>query len=150
MIHSPMLVRSLVLTAFLAPCVCWAQTPEFFFFEATEPLSPQQFKLVVEAVEAADPQAGVFRSDDYGILQIKTSGLLTESDYRQTVADLGITLRPGLRSAEELGIGRVPDVPVFVATGDDEADLARYRDAVDAWNNAHPDQLLSPVPVHRQ
>ena len=98
----------------------------------------------------ADPSADVFHSDDMRIIQVRQSGGLTEQGYRTAITQAGVDLLPGTRTAEELGLNQVPanSPPVYVATGDEAADVARYQASVSQWNAAHPDQQVSTTPVH--
>lgn len=146
-----MLNRTLLLAMLIAPALhLAAQSPGHLFFQAEAPFTNAQHKAIIESVLGVDPNAEVFRSDDMTIVQVKSSALLDQASYRAAIQSAGVPLAPGMRTAEELGVGAVPAVPVFVATGDDDADMERYRSAVEAWNAIHPEQLLSPVPVHRQ
>ncbi|MCB9183958.1 MAG: hypothetical protein H6591_08565 [Flavobacteriales bacterium] len=146
-----MLIRTLFSAVLLAPALfAAAQAPGYLFFQAEAPLTNVQHKQVIESVTSLDPYAQVFHSDDMTIVQVKSSALLDQASYRGAIQSTGVALAPGLRNPEELGIGALPAVPVFVSTGDDEADMARYRTAVEDWNASHPDQPLSTIPVHRQ
>lgn len=146
-----MLNRTLLLAMLIAPALqLAAQAPGHLFFQTQAPFTSAQHKAIIESVVGVDPNAEVFHSDDMMIVQVKSSALLDEASYRAAIQSVGVPLAPGLRTAEELGVGAVPAVPVFVATGDDDADLERYRIAVENWNAIHPEQQLSPVPVHRQ
>lgn len=146
-----MVLRLLLAAAFAtAGAGSFAQGPGFLFFEAAQPVPPQGIKLLHEAIAGVDPLVELFHSDDRTILQLKSAALQPEGIYRAAIEAKGIALRPGLRSADELGINNQPAVPVYVATGDAAADRARYRAAVELWNAQHPDQPLSPTPVHER
>ncbi|MBK9175441.1 MAG: hypothetical protein IPM46_03710 [Flavobacteriales bacterium] len=144
-----MLLRTLlssVVTA--AALVGFGQSPGFLFFQAEAPVNRSQYKFIIEAVMNVDAQAEVFHSDDMTILQVKSPNMQGEQVYRSAITSTGIALQPGLRSAESLGINATPAVPVYVSTGNDADDLARYQAAVAEWNTAHPEQTISAIPVH--
>lgn len=148
-----MLLRSLPLIALMAMAISSkAQSSEFIFFETEAPVDRSQLKFIIQAVLDVDPGAGVFHSDDLSILQVKPSNGLSEQAYREAIGQAGITLRPGTRTAEELGLNQTPTdgPPVYIATGNDAVDMPRYQAAVEQWNAAHPDQPLSPTPVHNR
>lgn len=142
-------ILPLLVTMALAPMVK-GQTPGYIFFETTAAVDMSQLKFIIEAVQNADPAADVFHSDDMTILQVRHSGGLTEAAYRVAIEQTGVALRPGTRTAEDLGLNQVDAnaPPVFVVTNDPAADELRYRAAVEIWNAAHPDQLMNATPVH--
>lgn len=127
-----------------------AQEARFLYFEAQQPVTHAQLKMLVEPLLQLDPQAAVFHSDDMRIVQVRSTTPHPEGVYRALLEGQGIALKAGLRTPEELGINTPPAVPVYVATGDDAADAARYRAAVELWNAQHPGEPLSPAPIHRQ
>ncbi len=144
-----MMLRTTALMLVLgAGLIARAQAPGFHYFQAAQPLTTAQLKLATEAVMNADPYAELFHSDDRTIVQVKSPQLQPEALYRAAIAAQAVTLLPGTRTPDELGVNPAPAVPVYVPTGHEAADLARYRAAVEAWNAAHPDQPLSPTPVH--
>jgi len=127
-----------------------AQSPAFIFFETVNPATPGQLKRLTEALVAVDAGAELFHSDDYRILQLKSSSVQAEGIYRAFFESNGIQLKAGTRTAEDLGLNASPAVPVYIATGDEQADMARYRAAVDQWNAVHPEQQISATPIHQQ
>ncbi len=127
-----------------------AQQGQFIYFEAAQPVSMGQLKQLTEALLSVDANATVHHSDDMRIVQVKSSTLQHETVYRSAMQARGVVLLPGTRSAEELGIHAQPAVPVYVPTGDDSADLARYRAAVEQWNALHPEAPLSSTPIHHR
>lgn len=144
-----MLLRTLLAASVIASSLAgFGQSPGYLFFQAEAPVSRSQYKFIIEAVMNTDPQAEVFHSDDMTILQVKSLNLQGEQVYRSAITSAGIALQPGLRTAESLSITVTPTVPVYVSTGNDADDLARYQAAVAAWNVTHPEQPLSPTPVH--
>lgn len=146
-----MLHRSLFFAAvLLAVPGIKAQGPSFLFFETVNPASPGQLKQLTESLMQLDASAELFHSDDLRILQLKSSNMQAEGIYRAFFESKGIQLRAGTRTAEELGLNIAPAVPVYVSTGDEQADMARYRAAVDQWNAVHPQQPISSTPVHQQ
>lgn len=140
-------IPALILVLCLA-CGAHAQQAGFIYFEAQQPVSPSQLKLLVEPLMALDATAEIFHSDDFRIVQLKSANLQPEGIYRALLETQGIGLLPGTRSAADLGINNTPAVPVYMATGDETADRARYRAAVEQWNALHPDQPYSVNPVH--
>jgi hypothetical protein len=139
-----------VLAAFV---VCaQAQSPAYHFFRAEQAVAPGQIKLLIEALVNVDPYAEIFHSDDMTILQVKHNGSLTETAARSAITGAGVAVLPGTPSPEELGSTTVDPngPPVYVITGDDAADMARYQVAVEQWNTAHPEQQLSTTPIHRR
>lgn len=129
-----------------------AQAPGYTFFEASTAVDMSQLKFIIEAVQNADPSADVFHSDDMTILQVRHSGGLPEAAYRAAIESTGVALQAGTRTPEQLGLTQVdPNAPpVFVVTGNDAADAEQYRNAVEQWNAAHPDQQMSATPVHNR
>ncbi len=144
--HRYLLIAALL----LAVSGTQAQSPAFLFFETVNPASAGQLKQLTESLTQLDATAELFHSDDFRILQLKSSALQPEGIYRAFFESKGIQLRAGTRTAEELGLNAVPAVPVYVSTGDEQADQARYRAAVDQWNAVHPQQPISSTPVHQQ
>jgi len=127
-----------------------AQQSSYLFFEAAQPVPSAQLKMLVEALTAVDANAELFHSDDQRILQLKSSTVQDEAVYRAAIQGRGIVLLPGLRTADELGINAQPAVPVYQPTGDEAADMARYRAAVEQWNALHPEAQLSTTPIHHR
>ena len=121
-----------------------SQAPSFIFFGTVSPVDRSLYKHVIEAVKDVDPTAEVFHSDDMTILQVRSTSNLGEGFYRSAIETTGVSLLPGTRTPEELGSTQVnPNTPpVFLVTGDDAADRARYEAAVQQWNLAHPDQPI--------
>lgn len=146
-----MMHRNLLFSALLlAVSGTMAQGPTFLFFETVNPADPGQLKRLTEALTQVDANAELFHSDDYRIMQVKSNNMQPEGTYRAFLESNGIQLMPGTRTAEDLGLNAAPAVPVFVPTGDEQADQARYRAAVDQWNAVHPQQPISATPVHQQ
>lgn len=146
-----MMNRPFLLSAFLLSlCGAMAQGPAFIYFETLSPVAPGQLKRLTETLVSVDAGAELFHSDDYRILQLKSSSLQAEGIYRAFLEANGIQLKAGTRTAEDLGLNAAPTVPVYISTGDEQADMARYRAAVDQWNTVHPQQPISAMPVHQQ
>jgi hypothetical protein len=128
-----------------------AQSAPFYFFQAEEAINRSQLKFMISAVNDLDPDASVFPSDDMTIIQVKAAGGLSADAYRQALTNAGVQLRPGTLAPEQVhGPALVDGPPVFVVTGDDAGDLARYQAAVQAWNATHPDNQISSIPVHHR
>ncbi len=68
------------------------------------------------------------------------------------ITGAGVALRAEAPTAEELGPNTIDPngPPVYVITGDETADQARYSTAVELWNSTHPEQQFSTTPIHRQ
>ncbi len=146
-----MMLRNTLLLALLITVIsARAQQSQFHYFEAAQPVGVAQLKHLTEALASVDANAEIFHSDDMRILQLKSSTLQPESHYRAVIQARGIVLLPGTRTADELGINNQPAVPVFVPTGDEPADMARYRAAVEQWNALHPEAPLSTTPIHHR
>jgi hypothetical protein len=144
-----MLMRILFFTAALgAGLLAHAQGPQNSYFQFTEPITRGQLKALMQVMADVLPTVEVHHSDDMRILQLRHDTNTSEQAMRQAVAQAGLALLPGTRTPEELGLTAQPAAPVYIVTGDEAADLARYRTAVEAWNLAHPGELLSPIPVH--
>lgn len=148
-----MLLRTLLFSSLLATgASVVAQAPVFHYFQASQAVDPGLYKQLIEEVSNVDPTAVVGHSDDWTILQVKsTSGLIADA-YRTAIGQTGITLAPGTPDLEALGLAPAPAPdapPVFMVTGEPDADLIRYQSAVDQWNQAHPDQPMSRTPVHQ-
>ena len=129
-----------------------AQSPGYYFFRSEAPVQPGQFKALIEAVMNTNPNAEIFHSDDMTILQVKHNGVLSEQEARTLITGAGVALRAEAPTAEELGPNTIDPngPPVYVITGDETADQARYSTAVEIWNSTHPEQQFSTTPIHRQ
>lgn len=126
-----------------------AQSAPFYFYQAEEAINRSQLKLMISAVMDVDPQADVFHSDDMTIIQVKAASNLPAETYREALVNAGVRLRAGMLSPEQVHAANAVEAPpIFIATGDAAGDLARYQQAVQAWNANHPDNQLSPTPVH--
>ena len=135
----------LVVILGLGCMVVSANAQQHTFFQATDAFDHSQYKHAIQAVMDFDPTAKVFASDDMRVLQIVHNANVTNDQLRSLITDTGLQLRAGSPDLEAL-CGPAPDVPVYIATGDAAADHARYVDAVNEWNAAHPDQQM-PLPL---
>lgn len=148
-----MQLRTLILSSCLATgASVVAQAPVFHYFQATQAVDPGLYKQLIEEVSNIDPSAVVGHSDDWTVLQVKSTTGLIESAYRTAIEQTGIMLAAGTPDLEALGLVPATDPnapPVYLVTGDANADLARYQNAVDQWNAAHPEQQMSRTPVHQ-
>jgi hypothetical protein len=130
----------------LGCAVSSANAQQHTFFQATETFDHSQFKHAIQAVVDLDPMAKVFASDDMRVLQIVHNGSITPDQLRSLITSTGLQLQPGTPDLNAL-YGTAPNVPMYVPTGDAAADHARYVDAVNEWNAAHPDQQMpQPLP----
>lgn len=133
----------------LVASAAWSQATNFIYYESATALDRSVYKHVIEAVQGADPTAEVFHSDDMRILMVRSTSGLPETAYRAPIESAGISLLPGTRTPEQLGLNQVDPnrPPVFVSTGDEAADRARYEAEVARWNQEHPEQPYG-TPVH--
>ncbi len=148
-----MLIRTLPIVLLLGTvAAAHAQSSGSIYFECEPAMAPSQYKMAIEQVMAVDPNAAVLYSDDMTIVQIRTAANTSEQAFRDALTQAGITLKPGTRTAEDLGLNAVDPnrPPVYVVTGDAGADDARYRQAVETWNATHPTEQYSTSPIHRQ
>lgn len=146
-----MLLRTLLLSSCLATVCVSAQTAVFHYFQATQAVDPGLHKQLIEEVSNVDPSAVLGHSDDWTVLQVKSTTGLIADVYRTAIERTGITLAAGTPDLEALGLAPAADPnapPLYMVTGDANADLARYQNAVDQWNLEHPDQQMSRTPVH--
>jgi len=104
-----MMLRTTALMLVLgAGLIARAQAPGFHYFQAAQPLTTAQLKLATEAVMNADPYAELFHSDDRTIVQVKSPQLQPEALYRAAIAAQAVTLLPGTRTPDELGVNTGP------------------------------------------
>lgn len=123
------------------------QAQEFSFYQASEPFDRAQLKDVMIAVADLDPAAMVFHSDDMTILQVKMTGAVTEDQLRSAISNSGLQILPGTPDLVSRYGNNTPEVPVYIPTGDAQADHARYVQAVNTWNQTNPNrQLPQPLP----
>lgn len=148
-----MLLRTCCALLFLASgLLAQAQGPAYYFFRTETPMQSMQLKMIIEAVMSLDPNAGIYHSDDMTIVQIKHNGSFNEQMAREAIASTGVALRAEIPTDAEMGRNTVdPNAPpIYIVTGDEAADQARYQMAVEQWNAAHPQDQLSTIPVHRR
>ncbi len=133
----------------LAAGTVLGQSHQHTFLQPASTLDQAQLKQVIQAVADAHPNAAVFASDDLRVLQIKHGGTITETGLRQLITATGVSLLPGTPDLKDL-YGEAPDVPMYVPTGDPEGDHLRYKEAVEAYNEANPDKAMpTPIPPAR-
>jgi hypothetical protein len=132
-----------VLLAFSAK----SQHMELLHLRTSAPLDASGLKHVVQALADIDPLATVSWSDDLTILQVRRNPSVSVEQVRAAINSAGVDLQPGLVDPSTLFPAPGTTEPVYIVTGDDAADLARYRTAVEAWNALHPDAPIGE-PVH--
>jgi hypothetical protein len=134
--------------ALFATTIGMAQSSDALYFQATAPMDASNLKFVIQAMVDIDPMATVGHSDDMTIIQVRRNPSVSEAQVREAIASAGVSLQPGLIDPASLTPAPDPNaMPVFIVTGDTEADQARYRAAVELWNTNHPEAPLS-TPVH--
>lgn len=128
-----------------------AQSSALRNFEVVNPMDRSNLKFVIQALGDLDPDIEVFHSDDMRILQVKANPSVSNDELRAAINSTGLELRTGevdLSRYTEAPVGEQP--PIFVVTGDEQGDLARYQAAVATWNAAHPERQYATVPLHLQ
>ncbi|MEZ4740277.1 MAG: hypothetical protein R2818_13195 [Flavobacteriales bacterium] len=143
--HFTLFAAALLLGGFSAV----AQSNGLRSFEATSAMDRAALKHVIQAVVDIDPGAEVFHSDDMRVLQVRANAQVSESDLRAAIQGTGIQLREG--SPDLSAYYPAPSLdtpPIYVVTGVESEDLARYQAAVAVWNQNHPEQQLSATPLH--
>lgn len=133
------------LIAFLLPLftsmVVTGQTAGISYYQTSSTFDRTELKFMISALQDMDPSAMVFPSDDMRVIQVNSS--LNDQEIRSALVSSGVSLEPGVPDLEAL-YGPAPNVPVYVPTGDPQADHARYVSDVDQWNQQHPEQALPP------
>ncbi len=127
-----------------------AQAPVQHVFEADPPLDMLTIRPVIELVKDLDPNGKVLWSDDMTILKIRIHPSVIEGELRQAITSKGVALREGTPTlAGEEPVYTTPEGrPLYVLTGDEAADRARYEQAVQQWNQNNPNDPISlPVQV---
>ena len=136
-----------VLALFAMPALM-AQSTELVHLRTTAPMDRSALKAVIQSVVDLDPLAGVFYSDDMTILQIRCNPSVSDAQLRAAITTAGIALQPGVVDPATLHpVAGVDTEPVYIVTGDEAADLARYQAARELWNAAHPEAPIA-APVH--
>ena len=121
------------------------QTTEISYYQTSSVFDRTQLKFMISALQDLDPGAEVFPSDDMRVIQVNSTNL-DEQQIRGALVSTGVSLEPGVPDLEAL-YGAPPAVPVYVPTGDPQADHARYVAEVEQWNQDHPEQQLpQPLP----
>ena len=143
---SPRLLLPL-LALFTIPSLM-AQSSDLLHLRTTAPMDRSALKAVIQLVTDLDPTAGVYHSDDMTILQIRRNPSVSDEQLRAAIAGAGVTLQPGVVDPATLHpVAGVDTEPVYIVTGDEAADLARYQAARELWNANHPDAPIA-APVH--
>jgi hypothetical protein len=126
-----------------------AQADGLRSYEAAEALDRADLKFIIQAVTDLDPMAEVHHSDDMRILQVKADAQVSDAEIRGAIQAAGTQLREGSPDLSAYAPAPTPDSPpVYVVTGNEAEDLARYQAAVAAWNLNHSDQQYEAVPLH--
>jgi hypothetical protein len=124
-----------------------AQNPELLHLRTSAPLDASSLKHVVQAMVDIDPLATVSWSDDLTIIQVRRNPSISVDQVRSAITGTGVGLQPGLVDPATLFPAPGTTEPVYIVTGDEQSDLARYRAAVEAWNALHPEAPVGE-PVH--
>ena len=126
-----------------------AQADGLRSYETTEAMDRADLKFIIQAVTDLDPMAEVFHSDDMRILQVRSSAQVSDAEIRGAIQSAGTQLREGTPDLSAYTPSPALDSPpVYVVTGNEAEDLARYQAAVAAWNQNHADQQYEAVPLH--
>jgi hypothetical protein len=123
------------------------QYTEQLHLRTATPLDASALKHVIQAVMDIDPLATVSWSDDLTILQVRRNPGISVEQVRAAITGTGVGLQPGLVDPATLFPAPGTTEPVYIVTGDDAADQARYRAAVEAWNALHPEAPVGE-PIH--
>lgn len=124
-----------------------AQQTELLHLRTSAPMDASGLKHVIQAVMDIDPLATVSWSDDLTILQVRRNPSISVDQVRSAITGTGVGLQPGLVDPATLFPAPGTTEPVYIVTGDEAADQARYRSAVEAWNALHPEAPIGE-PVH--
>ncbi len=126
-----------------------AQDTAIRYLQTEAPLDMMGLRTLHEVVHNIDPNGVVYdHFDDPTIIQFNVNPQITEQDLRDAIAQHGISLRAEVPViVPQQPVYTTPDGrPLFVLTGDEPADRARYENAVTEWNAAHPDdQIVLPL-----
>lgn len=141
--------RSLLTTALLLGALYTsAQTAGDRFYRTTAEIDRTALKFVIEAVTDLDPNARVLHSDDYRILNIKANASVSDAEVRAAIAAAGVSVDPGTPDMSSyLPAPSADTPPLYRVTGNELQDRARYREAAEAWNQAHPDRSVAVDPL---
>jgi hypothetical protein len=133
--------------AVMATTVTMAQQAELLHLRTQQPMSESNLKFVIQSVVDIDPMAKVTWSDDLTIIQVRCNPSVSVEQVRAAINGAGVALQPGLVDPATLFPAPGTTEPVYIVTGDEAADKARYRAAVEAWNALHPEAPIGE-PVH--
>jgi hypothetical protein len=122
------------------------------YMQAAQPLDIFGERIILEAVRDLDPNAKVhFHFDDKSMFQLNINDAVDEAELRSMIAAGGVALRAETPVIER----RQPrnttaeGKPLYIVTGDAQADRARYEQAVQEWNINFPqDRIELPIPAH--
>lgn len=126
-----------------------AQTPDGRFFRTSAEIDRAALKHVIQAIGDLDPNAKVLHSDDLRILHVRANPSVTDAELRAAMSAAGVPVdqgTPDLRAYLPEPSADTP--PIYVVSGNETDDLARYRSAAEAWNQAHPDRPVAVDPIH--
>lgn len=133
--------------ALLATSVTMAQQAELLHLRTQQPMTESNLKQVIQSVVDIDPLATVSWSDDLTIIQVRRNPSVSVEQVRAAINGAGVGLQPGVVDPATLFPAPGTTEPVYIVTGDEAADQARYRAAVEAWNALHPEAPIGE-PVH--
>jgi hypothetical protein len=118
------------------------------YFATDGPFGAAQLKFAIQAVNDVDPTADVFADEERGLLHVRSTGGSTPDELRAALVTSGLALLPGHPVIG--GSPRTTDMdgkPLYILTGDEAGDRARYEQAVFEWNLAHPEDPIT-LPQH--
>lgn len=129
----------------------WAQESGIRYIQAAAPLDIMALRSIDEVIRDLDPNAKYLHHfDDKSILQLEINHSVSDAELRSAITNAGVLLLPNTPVIEkQQPVYTTSDgKPLYVLTGDEAADRARYVQAVEEWNAQNPqDQLAMPLPA---
>lgn len=124
-----------------------AQSPDGRYYRTTAEIDRTALKFVIQAIVDLDPNAKVFHSDDLRIIHVKANPSVSDTELRAAMASAGVPTEPGEPDMRAYLPEPTADTPpIYVVTGNETEDLARYRAFAEVWNVAHPDRAVNVDP----
>lgn len=115
------------------------------YFAPDPPLDMFSIRPVYDAVRDLDPNGQILFSDDMTLLQLRVNESVSNEMLRSAITQRGIHLREGTPDAPGQApvTTRADGRPLYVATNDPISDRKNYETAVESWNEAHPEDLIT-------
>ena len=137
----------IALALILGTLTSHAQSPDGRFYRSTAVIDRTALKHVIQAIVDLDPYAKVLHSDDIRSLLVKANTSVNEAELRTAMLNAGVATEPGVPDLRAYLPEPTADTPpIYVVTGNETDDLARYRTVAEAWNAAHPDRVVNVDP----